>query len=63
MHINDLFAKDGYVRAEGRMMHDMYLMQVKRSSGGSPEWRQHPGGDQNGVPADAASNTSSPVGS
>lgn len=27
--INDFFAKDGYVREDGRMMHTMYLAQVK----------------------------------
>ncbi len=35
--INDLFAKDGYVRPDGRMVHDMYLMQVK-----SPEESKYP---------------------
>ncbi|MDW3119075.1 MAG: ABC transporter substrate-binding protein [Roseovarius pacificus] len=27
--INDFFAKDGYIREDGRMMHTMYLRQVK----------------------------------
>ena len=27
--INDFFAKDGYIREDGRMMHTMYLAQVK----------------------------------
>ena len=27
--INDVFAKGGFIRADGRMVHDMYLMQVK----------------------------------
>ncbi|MFG6664844.1 ABC transporter substrate-binding protein [Sulfitobacter sp. 916] len=27
--INDFFAKDGYIREDGRMMHTMYLTQVK----------------------------------
>ena len=27
--INDIFAKDGFIRGDGRMVHDMYLMQVK----------------------------------
>lgn len=35
--INDLFAKDGYVRPDGRMVHDMYLMQVK-----TPEESKYP---------------------
>ncbi len=30
MKINDVFAKNGYIRADGRMVHDMYLMQVKK---------------------------------
>jgi branched-chain amino acid transport system substrate-binding protein len=29
LKINDFFAKNGYVRADGRMVHDMYLVQVK----------------------------------
>jgi len=35
--INDLFAKDGYVRADGVMVHDMYVMQVK-----SPQESKYP---------------------
>ena len=27
--VNDVFAKGGYIREDGRMVHDMYLMQVK----------------------------------
>ena len=27
--INDMFAKGGYIRADGAMIHDMYVMQVK----------------------------------
>jgi branched-chain amino acid transport system substrate-binding protein len=27
--INDMFAKDGYIRADGVMVHEMYVMQVK----------------------------------
>ena len=29
MKINDMFAKGGYIRADGVMIHDMYVMQVK----------------------------------
>ena len=29
MKINDAFAKDGYIRPDGVMIHDMYVMQVK----------------------------------
>ena len=35
--INDVFAKGGVIRADGRMVHDMYLMQVK-----SPEQSKEP---------------------
>lgn len=34
--INDFFAKDGYIREDGRMMHTMYLARVK-----SPDASQH----------------------
>ena len=27
--INDIFATDGYIREDGRMVHDMYLVEVK----------------------------------
>ena len=35
--INDMFAKGGYVRADGLMIHDMYVMQVK-----SPQESKYP---------------------
>ncbi|HJV96809.1 MAG TPA: ABC transporter substrate-binding protein, partial [Albitalea sp.] len=35
--INDMYAKGGYIREDGRMIHDMYLMQVK-----SPEQSKEP---------------------
>jgi len=37
MKINDMFAKGGYVRADGVMIHDMYVMQVK-----SPQESKYP---------------------
>ncbi len=37
MKIDDLFTKGGYVRADGVMVHDMYVMQVK-----SPAESKHP---------------------
>jgi branched-chain amino acid transport system substrate-binding protein len=37
MKINDLFAKGGYIRADGVMIHDMYVMQVK-----SPQESRYP---------------------
>lgn len=35
--VNDIFAKDGFIREDGRMVHDMYLVQVK-----SPKEAQYP---------------------
>jgi branched-chain amino acid transport system substrate-binding protein len=36
--INDVFAKDGWVRADGTMVHDMYLMQVKTPEQSKEPW-------------------------
>src|SRR3954447_311282 len=36
--INDFFAKDGKIRADGRMVHDMYLFEVKKPSESKGEW-------------------------
>jgi len=36
--INDMFAKNGYVRQDGRMLHDMYLMQVKKPEESKYPW-------------------------
>ena len=36
--INDMFAKNGYVRADGRMIHDMYLMEVKKPAESKYPW-------------------------
>jgi len=38
MKINDMFAKNGYIRADGRMVHDMYLMQVKKPADSKYPW-------------------------
>ena len=38
MKINDMFAKNGYIRADGRMVHDMYLMQVKKPEESKYPW-------------------------
>jgi branched-chain amino acid transport system substrate-binding protein len=38
MKINDMFAKNGYIRADGRMIHDMYLMQVKKPADSKYPW-------------------------
>jgi branched-chain amino acid transport system substrate-binding protein len=36
--INDMFAKNGYIRDDGRMVHDMYLVQVKKPSESKGPW-------------------------
>jgi branched-chain amino acid transport system substrate-binding protein len=36
--INDVFAKGGFIRADGRMVHDMYLMQVKSPDKSNEPW-------------------------
>jgi len=36
--VNDVFAKDGYIRADGSMIHDMYLMQVKTPAESKEPW-------------------------
>lgn len=36
--INDFFTKNGVIRPDGRMVHDMYLMEVKRPSESKYPW-------------------------
>lgn len=36
--INDFFAKNGVIREDGRMVHDMYLVQVKKPSESKYPW-------------------------
>ncbi|MFT3664129.1 ABC transporter substrate-binding protein [Piscinibacter sp.] len=36
--INDIFAKGGFIRGDGRMVHDMYLMQVKSPDKSTEPW-------------------------
>lgn len=36
--VNDMFAKNGYIRGDGRMVHDMYLMQVKAPDKSTEPW-------------------------
>jgi len=36
--INDFFAKNGQIRADGRMVHDMYLVQVKKPGESKYPW-------------------------
>lgn len=38
MPINDFFATNGHIRADGRMVHDMYLMQVKTPAESKGPW-------------------------
>ncbi|HMY99470.1 MAG TPA: ABC transporter permease, partial [Burkholderiaceae bacterium] len=35
---NDFFAKNGSIRADGRMVHDMYLLQVKKPEESKTPW-------------------------
>lgn len=39
--INDMFVTDGYVREDGRMMNDMFLLQVKTPAESSAPWDYH----------------------
>jgi branched-chain amino acid transport system substrate-binding protein len=36
--INDMFTKNGEIRPDGRMVHDMYLMQVKKPAESKAPW-------------------------
>ncbi|MNG30350.1 hypothetical protein D3C84_1159540 [compost metagenome] len=36
--INDMFAHNGRVRVDGRMVHDMYLAQVKTPQESKSDW-------------------------
>ncbi len=36
--VNDMYAKGGYIRPDGRMVHDMYLMQVKSPDKSNEPW-------------------------
>ncbi|MGE0750532.1 MAG: ABC transporter substrate-binding protein [Variibacter sp.] len=38
MPVNDFFAKNGHIRIDGRFIHDMYLMQVKKPSESKGAW-------------------------
>ncbi|MDA5634923.1 MULTISPECIES: ABC transporter substrate-binding protein [Rhizobium/Agrobacterium group] len=38
MPVNDVFSKDGHVAANGRMIHDMYLMEVKKPDESKQPW-------------------------
>jgi len=36
--VNDMYAKGGYIRPDGRMVHDMFLMQVKTPEQSTTPW-------------------------
>src|SRR3546814_19539516 len=36
--VNDMFAKDGRIREDGRMVHDMYLVKFKTPAESTGEW-------------------------
>ena len=36
--VNDFFARNGHIRDDGRMVHDMYLFQVKNPSESIGPW-------------------------
>ena len=36
--VNDMYAKGGYIRPDGRMVHDMFLMQVKTPDTSTTPW-------------------------
>jgi len=38
LRINDMFAKNGYIRKDGRMVHDMYLWEVKSPAESKGPW-------------------------
>jgi branched-chain amino acid transport system substrate-binding protein len=38
MPVNDAFAKGGKLRADGRMVHDVYLVQIKSPAESKSEW-------------------------
>jgi branched-chain amino acid transport system substrate-binding protein len=38
MPVNDFFAKNGFIREDGRMVHDMYLLEMKKPSESKGPW-------------------------
>jgi branched-chain amino acid transport system substrate-binding protein len=38
MPVNDFFAHNGHIRIDGRMVHDMYLAEVKKPSESKGPW-------------------------
>lgn len=37
-HIHDFFTKDGYIRDDGRMVHEMHLFELKKPSESKGDW-------------------------
>lgn len=52
MPINDMFARNGKIRADGRMVHDMYLVQVKAPGDVKDKWDYY--NVKETIPADEA---------
>jgi branched-chain amino acid transport system substrate-binding protein len=52
MPINDMFARNGKIRADGRMVHDMYLVQVKAPGDVKGKWDYY--NVKETIPADEA---------
>jgi branched-chain amino acid transport system substrate-binding protein len=50
--IDDMFARNGKIRADGRMVHDMYLVQVKAPSDVKEKWDYY--NVKETIPADEA---------
>ena len=50
--INDFFAKNGRIRDDGRMIHDMYLAQVKKPDESKYPWDYY--NIRQTIPADEA---------
>ena len=36
--VNDIFATGGYIREDGRMVHDMYFVQIRRTAESKDPW-------------------------
>jgi branched-chain amino acid transport system substrate-binding protein len=36
--VNDIFASGGYIREDGRMVHDMFLVQIKTPAESKDSW-------------------------
>jgi len=36
--VHDFFASDGYIRTDRKMIHDMYLLQVKKPGENKGDW-------------------------